>query len=178
MKTHCKRGHERIPSNLFKGGACKKCSGILRQQAMLIPEKRARYLAYVKEYKKTYILTPAQKLAAKKKAIIYREQNRAEYLIKHRNQMLKTTYKITIEEYNKLFNEQNGCCAICLVPQEKFKKRLAVDHNHVTNEIRGLLCSNCNIKVVSVVENFSHLIPKAIEYLSKLKKPIKEEKYS
>ncbi len=44
--------------------------------------------------------------------------------------------------YKSLLKEQGGVCAICKRPP--MKHRLAVDHNHKTNEIRGLLCARCN----------------------------------
>jgi hypothetical protein len=51
-------------------------------------------------------------------------------------------YRITAEEYEKIFKFQNGRCAIC---QKKPKKsKLAVDHCHKTGLIRGLLCWRCN----------------------------------
>ena len=57
---------------------------------------------------------------------------------------LKRVYGITEEEYNLRLEEQGGKCAICRQPATNFKVRLAVDHNHKTERIRGLLCGNCN----------------------------------
>lgn len=51
---------------------------------------------------------------------------------------------ITHEAYDLLFKRQNGCCAICGVKQDKLSYSLAVDHNHKTGVVRGLLCHNCN----------------------------------
>jgi ADP-heptose:LPS heptosyltransferase len=55
-------------------------------------------------------------------------------------------YGLTKEKYTAILNLQKGCCAICLRFPEKIKPRrnLAVDHNHATGEIRGLLCYRCN----------------------------------
>lgn len=47
-------------------------------------------------------------------------------------------------ERQKLSDTQNACCAICTRPETDFKKRLAVDHNHKSGRIRGLLCFHCN----------------------------------
>ena len=69
-----------------------------------------------------------------------KEQSRA------RNLMNK--FGITIEQYDDLLAKQKGCCAICDRPAETFPTRLAVDHNHVTKEIRGLLCTYCNHRVI------------------------------
>lgn len=65
-----------------------------------------------------------------------------------RNSALKLKYGITDAVYQKLFADQNGVCAICQNPERVKQKGkailLAVDHNHTTGEIRGLLCSVCN----------------------------------
>lgn len=47
-------------------------------------------------------------------------------------------------ERQKLSDDQSACCAICKRPESSFKKRLAVDHNHKTAKVRGLLCYYCN----------------------------------
>ena len=57
---------------------------------------------------------------------------------------LQTYYKITLDRYNEIFEEQKGCCAICKKHQIEFKRRLFVDHNHDTGKVRGLLCNKCN----------------------------------
>jgi ERCC4-type nuclease len=53
-------------------------------------------------------------------------------------------YGITQEQYNELYNKQEGKCAICKKHQSELKQALGVDHNHKTGKIRGLLCSKCN----------------------------------
>lgn len=68
------------------------------------------------------------------------------------------------EEYNNKFNQQAGCCAICGRHQSEFKRRLAVDHNHKTGKIRGLLCARCNY-IVGAVESNGDIIPIAKTYL-------------
>ncbi len=47
-------------------------------------------------------------------------------------------------ERQKLSDAQNQSCAICNKHESEFKKRLAVDHNHRTKKVRGLLCYRCN----------------------------------
>lgn len=61
-----------------------------------------------------------------------------------RNKYLLRRFGITEEQYEELFQKQRGRCAICERPAETFKTKLAVDHNHKTREIRGLLCFYCN----------------------------------
>ena len=58
---------------------------------------------------------------------------------------LKRKYGITIHQYYKLESEQNKSCKICNTHLDELRINfLAVDHCHKTNEIRGLLCINCN----------------------------------
>ncbi len=56
---------------------------------------------------------------------------------------LSKRYGITVEEYEDLLKSQDGVCAICKMPCVT-GKRLHVDHDHMTGEIRGLLCYRCN----------------------------------
>ena len=81
---------------------------------------------------------------------------------------LKRQYGITFKQYNEMLEKQNNVCAICGNPETSVIRgkviRLAVDHDHDTGRVRGLLCSNCNIGI----GNFKHddnLLQKAIEYV-------------
>jgi DNA-directed RNA polymerase subunit RPC12/RpoP len=67
---------------------------------------------------------------------------------KSRASHLKRLYGITIQQYDEMLTNQDQRCAICTRHAEEFKTRLAVDHNHITGEIRGLLCSYCNHRVI------------------------------
>lgn len=82
-----------------------------------------------------------------------------------RNKQYKRLYGITINTYNEMFSSQNGCCKICNKHQSEFKKRLVVDHNHSTGEIRGLLCSPCNSLIGFAYEKIG-ILTKAIDYLN------------
>lgn len=52
-------------------------------------------------------------------------------------------FNILREDYNRVLEEQGGVCAICKEPEPQ-SRRLAVDHCHNTNIIRGILCMRCN----------------------------------
>lgn len=62
--------------------------------------------------------------------------------------LLRRKYGLTPEQYQEMLDSQNGVCAICETPPTD--KRLAVDHDHDTGAIRGLLCKNCNVKLATV----------------------------
>lgn len=85
---------------------------------------------------------------------------------KARRQHIKLYYGITNEEYLKIFNDQNGECAICGKHQNEIKKRLFVDHDHKTGKLRGLLCRQCNSILGYSYDNINILL-KTIEYLNK-----------
>jgi hypothetical protein len=53
------------------------------------------------------------------------------------------SYGLTREDYDEILRDQGGVCAICKA-EPKPTKRLSVDHNHATGEVRGLLCTSCN----------------------------------
>lgn len=52
------------------------------------------------------------------------------------------TYGITGDDYETLAKLQGGKCAICRA--RPISKRLAVDHDHKSGAVRGLLCGRCN----------------------------------
>ena len=79
---------------------------------------------------------------------------------------LKLKYGITIEEYDNVYSKQNGKCAICGASETEFKIRFAVDHDHKTNLVRGLLCKKCNL-ILGYANDNATILQNAINYLSK-----------
>lgn len=73
-------------------------------------------------------------------------------------------YGVTPENYETLFKEQNGLCAICERPPKN--RLLDVDHDHKTGKLRGLLCMNCNNGLGRFGDN-PELLEKAAAYLQK-----------
>jgi hypothetical protein len=60
---------------------------------------------------------------------------------------LKHKYNVTKEVWDAVFEKQGRCCAICkaTTPTGSKNGRWHTDHNHVTGELRGILCGNCNV---------------------------------
>lgn len=85
---------------------------------------------------------------------------------------LRRGYGITLAEYNRILKLQDGVCAICFKPETAMLRGivrcLAVDHDHSTNEVRGLLCTNCNNMLGRVKDNVT-ILQSAIQYLQKYK---------
>jgi hypothetical protein len=77
---------------------------------------------------------------------------------------LKTTYGITPEDYQALYDKNNGKCYICLETKEYY---LHVDHNHNTGKIRGLLCNTCN-RGIGLLKDNAEIISRAARYMEDL----------
>ena len=89
---------------------------------------------------------------------------------KRRDYEFNKKFGITTFEYNQMLEEQGGVCAICH-QKETFTMKgvthsLAIDHDHLTGRVRGLLCRACNQTLGLMKDNIENL-QKAIRYLEK-----------
>ena len=145
--------------------------------------KVARLRQHVKEYKKEYREKNKEQIAAYRKE--YREKNKEqlaawskEYREKNKEQLaargkeyrLKSKYGITLTENNVLLQKQNNKCKICLVEFSNITPN--VDHCHITNEVRGILCGPCN-RGLGIFKDDIKVLTKAINYLEEHNEPIK-----
>ena len=74
---------------------------------------------------------------------------------------LKNVYGISADDYGSMLQRQRGVCKICGRPEKN--RRLAVDHDHKTGRVRGLLCTSCNRTLGILENNFDAFM----EYLGK-----------
>jgi hypothetical protein len=74
-------------------------------------------------------------------------------------------YGISQDQYDEMFQSQNGVCAVCKNPEIIKDAPLRVDHNHVTGKVRGLLCHHCNVALGHFKDDPSRL-QAALEYLN------------
>lgn len=87
-----------------------------------------------------------------------------------RNSKLKAAYGITSEDYDRMYAEQAGVCAICALPETVTEtrtgvvKNLCVDHCHATGQVRALLCFSCNLMIGQAGDSTDRL-RSAINYL-------------
>jgi hypothetical protein len=81
----------------------------------------------------------AEERRAKARDAYKRPGNRA---LKHA-QHIAREFGVTREEYDAMLRAQGGVCALCGDPPSD-RQRLAVDHDHETGQLRGLLCLQCN----------------------------------
>ena len=79
---------------------------------------------------------------------------------------LKAKYGITPERYCEMFEAQGGVCAICKRCERRrtSSTRLAVDHDHETGRVRGLLCTTCNTAIGMLDDNLD-LVTALFAYL-------------
>jgi hypothetical protein len=97
----------------------------------------------------------------------YTERNKQVYdPLRERDRQLRKNFGISLEEYTKMYNDQGGVCAIC---NHESDTALHVDHNHTTNDIRGLLCHKCNHALGQLNEDLE-IITNMYEYILKWSK--------
>lgn len=98
----------------------------------------------------------------------YRTKNKERYKIKQYENKMKIRWNkfgFTSDDYNYMFDQQHGRCAICGKHQSEFTNRFHIDHNHKTDRIRGLLCFRCNVGIGFFNDDIDNL-KKAIAYLN------------
>ena len=83
-----------------------------------------------------------------------------------RDKHFRRKYRITLEDYRRMLEGQNGRCAICGTNQPGGRyKVFHVDHHHETGAVRGLLCNNCNA-MIGLAKDDRAVLEAAINYLA------------
>lgn len=83
-----------------------------------------------------------------------------------RERNLQRSFGLSIKDYYNLLEKQGSRCAICEIDTCESGRNFAVDHDHVTGKIRGLLCKLCNTALGQFKDNQTVLL-KAVEYLKR-----------
>ena len=124
------------------------------------------YNVIANKYQKEWAKKNKDKVNAKERK--YRQKHPEKILKWYRARVCRE-YGLTTEDFDNKYNEQHGCCPICGRHSLELQRKLDIDHNHVTNQNRGLLCSRCNIGngYFKVDERGIELLQKAIEYIKK-----------
>lgn len=91
---------------------------------------------------------PTAKAARRAAVDAYHKRHPDRVFTRRRKDMLLRKYGMSVSDYATMFETQRGLCVICSKPEtSKYRKRLrrlAVDHDHRTGRVRGLLCHMCN----------------------------------
>jgi hypothetical protein len=77
---------------------------------------------------------------------------------------IKHRYGLSKEGFDKLWDANNGRCHICTTQLTVEHSGYAIDHNHETGEVRGLLCPTCNSGLGHFKDSIG-VLEAAIEYL-------------
>ena len=137
----------------------------------LYKQKRAEYNKIYRKENKLKIKETKDKYYQKNKDHL--ERKRKENYLNNRehyqNKTMLRTYGITLEKYNRMLLEQNGCCSICKKHADEVKNKrmilpLFIDHDHKTNKVRALLCLHCNSAIGFLREDVNVAV-KIINYL-------------
>ena len=148
-KRFCPNEHDTLVCGRYNNGQCKQCRKEHKQR--WIAKSKEKINTYAKEYYKKHL-----------------ESNR--------KSKLKTGYRITLEDYDNMFQEQEGRCAGCQRLQSEFTRAFGVDHDHKCCSgkrscgkcVRGLLCPTCNRLLGQIVEN-SDTLQRLASYLDNYK---------
>jgi hypothetical protein len=100
----------------------------------------------------------------------YKKYNTEKTRTRSNNHKLQYKFNISRDDFNRKLEQQSGVCAICKQPETNTYRgkvrNLSVDHCHVTNKLRDLLCRNCNTALGSLKDD-KQLILECIKYLER-----------
>jgi len=166
--THCKHGHEFTPENTLRNKKtgyrfCRIChnAASAKRDTQYIKDYNAKRKAA--GWKRDYKSEPGYALLVER-ATLWNKENKDRRRKQpcnssERNRQLR--YGLTPERYKIMYHEQGGMCALqfCDRPIQ------CVDHCHITEQVRGLLCRRCNVALGMLNEN-PLLMIRAAEYVT------------
>ncbi len=152
---------------------CSKCDkGVYRKETVLCMSCNAKERTgkvrvdkelqrkRTKEYKQKYFQKNKKKIYQRRKSKPIDFERKQHYYIKSR-------YGISKVQYDKMLIDRNYTCDICgyVQPENATKiEKLYIDHCHVTNKIRGLICFSCN-NAIGHFKDKIDVMKRAIKYL-------------
>jgi hypothetical protein len=78
---------------------------------------------------------------------------------------IKSAYGLTEAEYDQLVKRHRNRCAICKSGTPGARGEWRIDHDHVTGQVRGLLCNNCN-SGIGMLQDDPEIIATAARYVA------------
>ena len=121
---------------------------------------KERRKEYMREYSKRWY--QGRKDLSKEYRKRYHQEHKERENEYSRRYILKYRYNLTLEQIDEILIEQDHKCAICRKSLDETKR--CIDHDHVTRQIRGILCHWCNSMLGYAYEN-PKILERGIEYL-------------
>ncbi len=146
-------------SNQAKDGKtphCRECDSKKRKTEYYNNLEKKREAARLYK-RKQWEKDPEAMKAARRKYLVENPHKSKEW---GRRGHLKHKYGVTPEWYDQRFDIQGGACLVC----NRKDIELVIDHNHETNEVRGLLCNPCNM-LVGFVEKDVTMIKRLVNHI-------------
>lgn len=85
-----------------------------------------------------------------------------------KSKYVQERYGINLDQFKALLASQNGTCAICAkeetIADYRGVRALSIDHDHVSNKVRGILCMKCNRALGGFCDSIE-LLERAVAYL-------------
>lgn len=155
---------------------CSKCK-VLKDLDQFYNDKKYRYgkgslcknckREDTKQRGRRKLKTEEGKILNQTKTKKYREKEPEKYRWSvTKAQFKKLGVQVDKEQYDQLYKEQDGKCAICKTEPAGKKTKLCIDHCHSSLIVRGLLCDNCN-KALGLFKDETERLLNAVNYLSK-----------
>ncbi len=129
-----RKTHEKLT-----GKPCKNCGGTER---------------YGRSY--SCVTCTNARSAKSKQTLAYKKQAKKYWMVKR--------YGVTPEEFDRMFRDQGCVCACCGTDKPGHKHGWIIDHDHVTGEIRGVVCHGCNVGFRAFKDDPEWMM-KAIQFL-------------
>lgn len=153
-------------SKYGRASKCKQCVCIR------VSEYRTRNDIQIKENKKKYAQENKEWLREKQRDYWRDPERRDRLKEQHRSYKLAKRYGLSMEQYFSLLDRCNGACEICGATLSRDgangTRRMAIDHDHNTGQVRGILCRACNTSVGVLGDDISGL-KRALAYLTRSK---------
>lgn len=145
---------------------CNRCKTEKPVTEFRVASGQAGYRSHCKkclsDHYAKYRKSPAGRRVEDRKNARYRALSIEERRRMWKRKWWKSQYNLSEEQHRALLQAQGEKCAIC----DKKKKRLYVDHCHVTGKVRGLLCPKCNITLGAMGDTYDSAL-KYIRYLER-----------
>lgn len=81
---------------------------------------------------------------------------------KRKDYNLRKRYGISLEQFEAILAAQGGVCAVC----KESDKVFCLDHNHKTLKVRGVICLNCNLRVIGGARDQDYKLVNAAIYVT------------